>query len=240
MGAVGIAAPFLLTSWGQQHVDSGFAAILNASTPLWAALLALLFVRAEAVTGIRLAGFVLGFGGIVVLVGAGPGEGWMAVLGSLAVVASAVCFAGAALYAARRLGDVPPALVALGAMATTALLLFVPAALAAPHGGVGWPTLAAVFGLGVGNGTIATLLYFALIAGAGATPTMLSAYLVPVTALFCGVVFLDEPLTGAAVAGMVLILGGVALGMGTGRRPARAPVPVPVPGAGVAPPPVTR
>src|SRR5215208_5759066 len=100
MGVVGIAAPFLLTSWGQQHVDSGFAAILNASTPLWAALLALLFVRAEAVTGFRLAGFALGFAGIVVLLGSGPGEGWMAMLDSLAVVASAVCFAGAALYAA--------------------------------------------------------------------------------------------------------------------------------------------
>ena len=71
MGSVGVAV-LLLVAWGQQYVDSGFAAILNASTPLWAAVLALLFVRAEAVTGIRLAGFVLGFAGVVVLVGAGP------------------------------------------------------------------------------------------------------------------------------------------------------------------------
>ena len=230
MGLIGITAPFLLASWGQQYVDSGFAAILNASTPLWAALLALLFVRSEAVTGIRLVGFVVGFGGVVVLVGAGPDGGRNALLGSLAIVGSAACYATAALFAARRLDGVPATLVSLGAMGTTALLLALPAVLEGADEGVGWPTLAAVLVLGVGNGTVAALLYFALIAGAGPTPTMLSAYLVPVTALFCGVVLLDEPLTGAALAGMVLILGGVTLGTGTLRR--RAPVPV----AGLTPP----
>ena len=137
MGSTGIAAPFLLAAWGQQHVDSGFAAILNASTPLWTAVLALLFVRADAVTGIRLAGFVVSFGGVVVLVGAGPEGGRNAVLGSLAVVASAACYAAAALYAARRLDDVPAALVSLGAMGTAALLLAGPAVLDGPTAGVG-------------------------------------------------------------------------------------------------------
>ena len=222
MGSVGVAVPLLLVAWGQQYVDSGFAAILNASTPLWAAVLALLFVRAEAVTGIRLAGFVLGFGGVIVLVGAGPEGGRDAVLGSLAVVASAACYAVGALYAARRLADVPSTLVSLGAMGSAGVFLLIPGLLDGARGGIGWAAAAAVLMLGLGNGTLAVLFYFALIAGAGATPTMLSAYLVPVTALILGVGLLDEPLTASAVVGMVLILAGVALGTGTVRR--RAPV----------------
>ena len=222
MGSVGVAVPLLLVAWGQQYVDSGFVAILNASTPLWAAVLALLFVRAEAVTGIRLAGFVLGFGGVIVLVGAGPEGGRDAVLGSLAVVASAACYAVGALYAARRLADVPSTLVSLGAMGSAGVFLLIPGLLDGARGGIGWAAAAAVLMLGLGNGTLAVLFYFALIAGAGATPTMLSAYLVPVTALILGVGLLDEPLTASAVVGMVLILAGVALGTGTVRR--RAPV----------------
>jgi drug/metabolite transporter (DMT)-like permease len=154
------------------------------------------------------------------------------VLGSLAVVASAACYATGALYAARRLGDVPPTLVSLGAMGSAGLFLFLPGLLDWAHAGIGWSALAAVLVLGLGNGTLAVLLYFALIAGAGATPTMLSAYLVPVTALILGVVLLDEALTAAAVVGMALILGGVALGTGTVRRRA----PAEVGGAAVTPP----
>ena len=139
-------------------------------------------------------------------------------LGSLAVVASAAFYATGALFAARRLADVPGALVSLGAMGSAALFLLVPGLLDGTRGGIGWPAAAAVLVLGLGNGTLAVLLYFALIAGAGATPTMLSAYLVPVTALILGVAVLDEPLTASAVVGMILILGGVALGTGTVLR----------------------
>ena len=103
-------------------------------------------------------------------------------------------------------------------MGSAALFLLVPGLLDGTRGGIGWPAAAAVLVLGLGNGTLAVLLYFALIAGAGATPTMLSAYLVPVTALILGVAVLDEPLTASAVVGMILILGGVALGTGTVLR----------------------
>ena len=177
---------------------------------------------------------MLGFAGVVVLVGAGPEGGRNAVLGSLAVVASAAFYATGALFAARRLADVPPALVSLGAMGSAALFLLVPGLLDGTRGGIGWPAAAAVLVLGLGNGTLAVLLYFALIAGAGATPTMLSAYLVPVTALILGVAVLDEPLTASAVVGMILILGGVALGNRHGPAP-RAGAGRPA-GAGVTPP----
>ncbi len=223
MGVLSGAVPFFLIAWGQQYIDSGFAAILNASAPLWTALLALVFVRAEAVTGVRLGGFVLGFAGVVVLVGASPSGGGRALLGSLAIVASAVCYATTALFVVRRLTDLPPALVALGTMSFAALFTLGPGLAQLPADAPGWKATASLVGLGAGGTAFASLLYFGLIAEAGAPSAMLVTYLVPTTALVWGVTLLGEPLTAAALTGLALVLGGVALGTGAIRGRARVP-----------------
>lgn len=210
LGLLNTAVPFFLIAWGQQYIDSGLAAIFNASAPLFTALLALGLDRAQQVTGLRLAGLVLGFAGIVALVGFEPGGGERAVVGSLAVVAAAVCYALGALYAGRRFQGYAPLLVSFGALAW-ATLFALPVG-AAQMSEFGWETLASVLGLGVGATAIAYLLYFGLIAGAGASRAILVTYLVPSLALVYGAVFLDERISALALVGLALVLSGVALG----------------------------
>jgi len=214
LGLLNTAVPFFLIAWGQQYIDSGLAAIFNASAPLFTALLALGLDHAQRVSGLRLVGLVLGFAGIVALVGFEPSGGERAIVGSLAVVGAALCYALGALYAGRRFRGFPPLLVSFGALAW-ATLFALPAGVA-QISDFGWKTLASTLALGVGATAIAYLLYFGLIAGAGASRAILVTYLVPALALVYGAVFLDERISVLALAGLALVLCGVALGT---RRP---------------------
>ena len=102
--------PFFLIAWGQQYIDSGLAAILNASAPLFTALFALSLDRSQRVTGLRLAGVLLGFAGVVLLVGFELGGGERAVVGGLAVVAASAPATGSAAStrAAASTASLPP------------------------------------------------------------------------------------------------------------------------------------
>ena len=213
-GAVNSAIPIWSLSWAETRIDSGLAAVIQASAPLFTALLALAFVRSERVRGARLAGLLVGFAGVTLLVGVQP-EG--KVTAGLAVVFSAVCYAVAALYAARALRHVSPLVTALGALSAATLLM-------APGGIAQWPgaapsakVLAAVVVLGIVGTGVAYVLYYGLLAGPGASYSILVTYLVPAIALGYGVLLLDEPLTAAALGGLGLVLLGVALGTGTLR-----------------------
>ena len=218
LALVNTAAPFLLLTWGQQYIDTGLAAIFNASAPIWTAVFALGFVRAERVTGIRLAGIAIGFLGIVFLIGFEPGGGERAVAGSLAVVAAGALYAIGALYTARRLRGVAPLSIALGSM-LWATLYTLPLGLARlPGHELTWDAALSVVALGAAATALAYLLYFALIAGAGPSRAVLVTYLVPSMAILYGVVFLDEAVTVQVVTGLALVLLGVALGTGALRR----------------------
>src|SRR5919106_2691014 len=120
-GLVNTAVPFFLIAWGQQYVDSNVAAILNAAAPLFTVLLAAVAVRSERVTGIRLAGFVAGFGGVVLVVGGMPGDGERGVIGGLAIVAATFFYAVGALYVSRRLQALSPLEVSLGLLTWAAV-----------------------------------------------------------------------------------------------------------------------
>ena len=211
-GLLNTALPFFLITWGQQYIDSGLAAILNASAPLFTALLALTVDHAQRVTGVRLAGLILGFGGIVALVGFEPEGGDRAILGALAVVGAAVCYALGALYAGKRFESLSPLLVSVGTLAW-ATLITLPVGIA-DASAFGWETLASVLFLGIAATAIGYLLYYGLIAGTGASRAILVTYLIPAVALACGVVFLDEEVTALTIAGLALVLAGVALGSG--------------------------
>jgi drug/metabolite transporter (DMT)-like permease len=216
MGALNTALPFFLITWGQQYIDSGLAAIFNSSAPIFTAFFALGLDRSQRATGLRLVGILLGFAGIVALVGFEPSGGDRAVWGALAVVGAAVCYALAALYAGRRFVGLRPELVALGSL-LWATLFALPFGLATASS-FGWETLGSVLFLGVAATAVAYLLYFGLIAGAGASRAILVTYLVPSLALVYGAVLLDEQVTAIALIGLALVLGGVALGTGTVRR----------------------
>jgi drug/metabolite transporter (DMT)-like permease len=217
VGLLNSALPITVLAWAEKRVDSGLAAVIQASAPLFTALLALRFSRGEIVTGSRLVGLLVGFGGVAMLVGVQPSGD---VLSAVAITFTALCYAVAALYSARALVDVPPLVTAVGALGAGTLML-VPFAIAQPPDGIpGWKVTGSLFALGVLGTGVAYVLYYALLAGAGASRSILITYLVPALALGYGAILLDEPVTLAAVVGLALVLGGVALGTGV-LRPAR-------------------
>ena len=220
LALINTAVPFFLIAWGQQYIDSGLAAIFNASAPLFTALFAIPIDRTQRVTGLRLAGVVLAFGGVVLLVGFELSGGERAVAGALAVVAASACYGIGGLYAGRRFVGLPFPLVALGSLAWATL--FVLQVGAAQASALGWESVLSVLYLGVAATGIAYLLYFGLIAGAGASKAVLVTYLVHSLALVYGAIFLDEQVTAIALLGLALVLAGVALGTGTVGRTRRA------------------
>ena len=230
VGALNAAVPFWLLSWSETRLDSGLAAIIQAAAPIFVALLALRFVPSERVTGWRLVGLLVGFAGVGLLVGVQRGGD---VVAALAVVLTALCYAGSILYAGRRLRGVQPMVIALGTL-LTATVLMAPAGLAqAPSATPSALTVLSVLVLGVLCSAVAYLLYFAIMAGAGASRAILVTYLVPAVAVLYGAAFLSEPVTASSLAGLALILGGVALGTGTvspvASRRARLRPPAPAP-----------
>ncbi|MFY9578680.1 MAG: DMT family transporter [Gaiellaceae bacterium] len=211
IGLVNSAIPIVSISWAETRIDSGLTAVIQASAPLFTAVLALRFARHDRVTGSRLVGLLVGFGGVALLVGLQPSGN---VVAALAVMFSAVCYAVAAIYSARALADVPPLVSALGAL-TAASLALVPLGLAQlPSEFPSWGVTGAMLALSIGGTGVAYVLYYALLSGAGASRAILITYLVPSIALAYGVLLLGEPLTVAAVAGLALVLAGVALGTG--------------------------
>jgi drug/metabolite transporter (DMT)-like permease len=215
------SVPFWLLAWSEKRLDSGLAAVLQASAPLFTALLAFGFSRGDRIGGARLVGVVVGFLGVVLLVGAQPSGD---VLSALAVLLTALCYAAAAIYAGRRLSGAAPIVTSFGTLAI-ATLTTLPFGIAQVPGHMpSWKAIGSVVALGSLGLSVAYLLYFGLIAGAGASYAILVTYLVPALALGYGAVFLDEHVTASAVGGLVLILAGVALGTGTLRLLRRAPV----------------
>jgi drug/metabolite transporter (DMT)-like permease len=222
VGLFNSALPITVLAWAEKRVDSGLAAVIQASAPLFTALLALRFSRAEVVTGWRLVGLLVGFGGVALLVGVQPAGD---VLSAAAITFTAFCYAVSALYSARALANVPPLVTAVGALGSSTLML-VPFAIAQPPDGIpGWKVTGSLLALGILGTGVAYVLYYALLAGAGASRSILVTYLVPALALAYGAIFLGEAVTTSAIAGLALVLGGVALGTGM-ARPLRTRAPV--------------
>ena len=221
LGVVNASVPFWLLAWGEKRLDSGLAAVLQASTPLFTAVVAFGFSRVDRVTGARLIGVLIGFFGVALLVGVQP-EG--DVLSALAVLGSALCYAASAIYAGARLRHAPPIVTSVGTL-TVATLATLPLGVAQLPGDTpSWKAIGSIVTLGALGLSVAYILYFGLIAGAGASYAVLVTYLVPALALGYGAVFLDEAVTASALAGLALILIGVGLGTGTLRLPRRAAV----------------
>ena len=212
---VNTAIPFWLLSWGETRIDSGLASIIQASVPIFNALIAFAAFHEVRVTGARLLGVAVGFVGVALLVGAQP-EG--KVLGALAVVAMAFCYGIGGLLTGRcYLTRVRPIVVALASTSIATLVALPLGAAEAPGHMPGWKTIGSVVALGIPGTALAYLLFFALISGAGAAYTSLVTYLIPPIALAYGAIFLDERFGAAALGGLALILAGVALGSGTVR-----------------------
>ncbi len=215
MGLLNNVVPFVLIVWGQHHIASGLASILNATTPLFTVLAAHLLTPDERLTPLKAAGVAVSFAGAVFMVGpdalGGLGTG---VTAQLACLAGALSYAFAGIFGRRfrRMGVPPMATTAGQACASTLLLLPLmllvdrPWTLAMPHAA----TWAAVLGVGLLSTALACVLYFRILAAARATNLLLVTFLIPVSAILLGSLVLGEMLLPRHFGGMALIGAGLA------------------------------
>ena len=217
LGFANSALPFSLIAWGEKHIDSSVAAIANAPVPIFVAILALRFRPSERVTGLRLAGICLGFVGVGVLTGFNSDGGWWGIAGTLAVVAAAGCYAVSNIFAAIRFSRVSPFVIVAGSSVTGALMLTPLAVFQLPSEMPSLKATSSLVALGVLGTAIALLFFYRMLNRYGASRAALVTYLIPLVAMVYGVTILDEPVRANAVAGLVLILGGVAIGSGVVR-----------------------
>ncbi len=220
MGLLNNVFPFLLIVWGQKEIESGLAAILNAAAPIFSVIVAGVWLKDEPVTRSRLLGAVLGLIGVVVLIGPSALAGLDAnLLAQIAVLGAALSYAFAGVYARRfpRM-NVDPIVAAAGQLLMSSLIMILLALMfAAPtqlieSSAKVWITvgLMAVF-----STALAYILYFRLLASAGATNAILVTLLIPVTAILLGALILDERLQWLHFLGMAVI--GLGLLMIDGR-----------------------
>lgn len=216
IAVIGNALPFYLITWGQQVVESALAGILMAMMPLATIVLAHFLIAGEHLTRQRAGGFLVGFSGIVLLMGpaalAGFGGDALRIVSQLAVLGGALCYAMQSVLTRLLVkGDV---LVAAAATLLVASLIVVPAALWLQPPWTLAPSpqsVAAVIWLGVAPTAIATILYFMLIRSAGPSFMSLVNYLSPGVAVMLGLLVMGETPQANAYFGLVLILAGIAV-----------------------------
>ena len=214
MGAINIAIPFSLITWAEQSVDSSVAAILNAAVPLFVLVIAAIFLRDERMTVNRLAGLIVGFVGVAILVGFDPADftsGNMA--GEIALIGSTISYACGAVYARHKIHGLRPMIPALfqvffGLVIVT-VLAFV---FENPLGTTFTPaSLFSVIWLGLLGSGLAYLVFFRILGRWGATRTSMVAYLLPLYGIALGALVRNEPVDATMIVGTALIIGGVAL-----------------------------
>ncbi len=217
LALLGNCIPFTTITWGQHRTDSALAGILMAVMPLATLVLAHFFVSGERMTRNRVLGFILGFAGILVLMGptALPGAGGsaLAALSQLAILFGALCYAGNSVLT-KILARGDDILTASAAMLLVASVIALPIALVVDQPWTLAPStssVAAIVWLGVGPTAIATLFYFKLIGSAGPTFMSLVNYMSPAVAVFLGVALLGETPGLHAYLALLLILGGIAI-----------------------------
>lgn len=225
LGIVNGALPFTLIAWGERHIDSGVAAIANASMPIFVVLLALRYHPSERSGGLRLFGILIGLVGVGVLAGVNPRGGWWAVVGTLAVVLASIAYAVSSLWAQKAMKRTTSLALVTSTMTGGALVLLPVALVQLPSEVPGWKETGSVLALAVLGTAIGQLIFYRMIDLDGSARASLVTYLLPVTALFYGVMLLGEPLTVEEVVGLVLILAGVALGSGVVRLARREAAP---------------
>ena len=217
LALIGNCIPFTTITWGQQRTDSALAGILMAVMPLATMVLAHFFVSGEHMTRNRVIGFILGFAGIVVLMGpsalSGAGGSTLATLSQFAILAGALCYAANSVLT-RILARGDDILTASAAMLLVASVIALPIALFVDRPWTLAPaasSIAAIVWLGIGPTAIATLLYFKLIGSAGPTFMSLVNYMSPAVAVFLGVALLGETPGIHAYFALSLILAGIAV-----------------------------
>ena len=219
----GVAVPFLLIAWAEEHIESGTASVLNSSMPLFTALFAAGFLVEERITPVRAAGLFVGFVGVVVLTGGDMYDlGDSSVLGELAVIAAAVCYGGSAVYARTLLRHGEP-LALSGGQLLMGVSLMVPVLLVVrgtPDYSLSVEAWLSLLALGVFGTGIGVVVYLWLVDNVGSVRSSLVTYVIPIVGLLLGWAVLDESIGLNTVLGCALIIGGVAAVM-RGEAPSK-------------------
>jgi drug/metabolite transporter (DMT)-like permease len=214
MAAFSVAIPFSLITWAEQSVDSTLAAVLNGSVPLFVIVIAAVFLRDEPISINRLAGLVIGFVGVAILVGFDPARLATGDLApKLALIGSSVSYAVGAVYARRTVHGLRPMIPALfqvgfAFVMAGALALIFERPLTLPMRA---DAILAIVWLGLLGSGAAYLVFFRLLGRWGATRTSLVAYLLPVFGIVLGAVVLGEAIDARLLIGTALVIGGIAL-----------------------------
>jgi len=222
MGVINTALPFTLISWGETRIESSLASILNGTVPLFAIIIAHYWLHDERITLARIVGLIVGFVGVVVLVGRDFDINSLGgnFLGQLAVIAASISYATAATFSRKYLrGQAPVVQATVPILAADALMwLSLPVvgslapSLDAPNH---FPTLPitwfALVWLGILGSCVAYILFFHLLNAWGVTRSTLVTYIFPVVGLILGIVFLSENLDWRLVIGSALVVSGIAV-----------------------------
>jgi drug/metabolite transporter (DMT)-like permease len=213
MAITNAIVPWVAIAWGEERISSGLASILNSTTTLWTAVLIFWAMPAERPTRVGYLGVVLGFAGVVILVLPDILAHGMSgnFFGAMAVLVAALSYAANAIYQRRKMRSVSVFDVSLGQLAATVIFAIPLAAPSLPHVHVALKSMAAVIALGAGATGIAYLLYYYVMNSLGAVRAAGVTLLVPVTAVFWGVVLLHEGFSWTIVFGMAVILAGTVL-----------------------------
>ena len=215
MALLNNAIPFSLITWGQTHISSGLASILNAAAPFFTVIIAGLFLPDEKIKGLKIAGVVVGFIGVAIMIGLPNARDDDYLLGQLAVLLGGVSYALAVTYGRRfkALGVQP--VVLASSQALFAFFIMMPIALSTdgtPNlAMVSWSSVASILGLGILSTALAYILYFKILDTAGAVNAILVTLLIPVSGVLLGVLILQETLALVHLVGMGLIAIGLSL-----------------------------
>ncbi len=212
---VEIAIPFPLIAFGEQHVSSSIAAILIAATPLIVAVLAIGFLQSERVQGRRLIGLLVGFAGVVALLGvdiAGNGD---EVIGAVAILLAAVGYAAGPMMLKVKLADLDPRAIMAAALTIAAIVLTPLAAAAPPEGALPASAIGSIVTLGLFCTAAAFVLFGSLVVEVGPSRALVITYIAPIVALIAGVIVLSESPGPGALIGLPLIIGGSYLATGS-------------------------
>ena len=214
MGLLNNAIPFSLIFWGQKEIGSGLASILNATTPLFTVLVANALTGDEKATPTKLAGVGLGIIGVALMIGLDVAAGFGShLLSELAVLAAAISYAFAGVFG-RRFRGRPPLVIAAGQLTGSSTLILPMALIVDRPWDLMMPSVAAwsaIIGLALLSTALAYVIFFRILARAGATNLLLVTFLIPVSALLLGIIFLSEAVSAHQLLGMLLIGLGLAV-----------------------------
>ncbi|MGC8202375.1 DMT family transporter [Aliiroseovarius sp. PTFE2010] len=214
MGMFNNVVPFMLITWGQQHIASGLASILNASTAFFGILIAALVFADERLTPHKLIGVTLGLGGVALVIGVSALRGFsITSLGQLAVIGAAISYGVTGSFARARLTGIRPEVAALGMLTCSTIVMLPLAWLVAgpPPTDLSADVIAATLYLAVIATGVAYLLYYWLAKAAGSGNLLLVTLLVAPVAVALGAIWLNESLSPQAYAGFALIAAGMIL-----------------------------